>query len=108
MRIRIEAEGFDHLEVHGAHVPCPLVSPRTELVKDRWWYRKYAPGNAMLEVFENEAREARNGLWADPQTVPPWSGGNRKSVSKQTLFLGVAAFGISLCRSQRDMNRRPK
>ncbi len=44
------------------------------LVKDGWcwWYRKYAPGNTVLEGLENEAREARKGLWADPQPVPPW------------------------------------
>jgi endonuclease YncB( thermonuclease family) len=44
------------------------------LVKDGWcwWYRKYAPGNTVLEGLEKEAREARKGLWADPQPVPPW------------------------------------
>jgi len=29
-----------------------------------WWYRKYAPLDAELE---KEAREAKKGLWADPQ-----------------------------------------
>jgi len=45
-----------------------------ELVKEGrcWWYRKYAPGYATLEGFENETREEKNGLWADPQPVPPW------------------------------------
>ena len=45
-----------------------------ELVKDGWcwWYRKYAPGDTVLEGLENEAREGRRGLWADPQPVPPW------------------------------------
>jgi micrococcal nuclease len=44
------------------------------LVRDGWcwWYRKYAPGDTMLEGLEKEAREARKGLWADPQPVPPW------------------------------------
>ena len=44
------------------------------LVKDGWcwWYRKYAPGDMVLEGLEHEAREARKGLWADPQPVPPW------------------------------------
>jgi endonuclease YncB( thermonuclease family) len=43
------------------------------LVKDGWcwWYRKYPPGDRVLEGFEDEAREARKGLWADPQPVPP-------------------------------------
>ena len=37
-----------------------------------WWYRKYAPGDTMLERLEKEAREAKNGLWVDPSPIPPW------------------------------------
>jgi len=45
-----------------------------ELVKDGWcwWYRKYAPGDTVLEGLENEARVAGRGLWAAPHPVPPW------------------------------------
>jgi micrococcal nuclease len=45
-----------------------------ELVKQGWcwWYRKYAPGDRVLERLEHEARDAKKGLWADPQPVPPW------------------------------------
>ena len=51
-----------------------------QLVKDGWcwWYRKYSPGNTVLEGFEQEARKARIGLWADPQPVPPWEWRKRK------------------------------
>jgi endonuclease YncB( thermonuclease family) len=44
------------------------------LVKDGWcwWYRKYAPGDAVLEELEKAAREERKGLWADPYPLPPW------------------------------------
>jgi micrococcal nuclease len=45
------------------------------LVKEGWcwWYRKkYAPGDAVLEELEKAAREAKKGLWADRQPVPPW------------------------------------
>jgi len=50
-----------------------------ELVKQGWylWYRKYAPGDTVLEGLEHEAREGRKGLWADPQPVPPWEGRKR-------------------------------
>ena len=43
-------------------------------VKDGWcwWYRKYAPGDTVLENLEKKERERKNGLWADPQPVPPW------------------------------------
>jgi endonuclease YncB( thermonuclease family) len=37
-----------------------------------WWYRKYAPGDTVLEQLEADAREAKRGLWADPYPVPPW------------------------------------
>jgi len=45
------------------------------LVKEGWcwWYRKYAPGDTVLEGLEKEAREAKKGLWADLHPVPPWS-----------------------------------
>lgn len=51
-----------------------------ELVKDGWcwWYRKYAPRDTVLEGLENEAREARRGLWVDPHPVPPWEWRKRK------------------------------
>lgn len=37
-----------------------------------WWYRKYAPGDAVLEQLEKAAREAKKGLWAEPNPMPPW------------------------------------
>jgi micrococcal nuclease len=51
-----------------------------ELVKQGWcwWYRKYAPGDTVLEGLETEARDAKQGLWADPQPVPPWEWRKRK------------------------------
>jgi micrococcal nuclease len=44
------------------------------LVKEGWcwWYRKYAPGDTVLEGLEQEARKARIGLWSDLHPVPPW------------------------------------
>jgi micrococcal nuclease len=43
-----------------------------------WWYRKYAPGDAVLEQLEKAAREAKKGLWADPQSVAPWEWRKRR------------------------------
>ena len=58
-----------------------------ELVKDGWcWcYRKYAPGDTVLEGLEREAREARRGLWVDPTPIPPWV--YRKARRGQSLDL---------------------
>lgn len=37
-----------------------------------WWYRNYAPRNLKLRLAEEAARDAKRGLWADPQPTPPW------------------------------------
>jgi micrococcal nuclease len=37
-----------------------------------WWFRRYAPYDEELKRLEAEAREAKRGLWADPEPVPPW------------------------------------
>lgn len=51
-----------------------------ELVKQGWcwWYRKYAPGDTVLEGLERDAREAGKGLWAEPNPVSPWKWRKRK------------------------------
>jgi micrococcal nuclease len=43
-----------------------------ELVKQGWcWlYRRYAPGDIVMEGLKKEAREARKWLWANLQPVP--------------------------------------
>jgi endonuclease YncB( thermonuclease family) len=39
---------------------------------DTWWFRKYAPHDKELVWLEVEAREAKRGLWADRNPIPPW------------------------------------
>lgn len=36
-----------------------------------WWYREYSK-DVSLGDLENEARLARQGLWAEPHPLPPW------------------------------------
>jgi len=37
-----------------------------------WWYQKHAPKDLALEQSEQEAKEAKRGLWSDPDPIPPW------------------------------------
>lgn len=37
-----------------------------------WHFRRYAPRERRLMQLEQEARDARRGLWQDPAPVPPW------------------------------------
>jgi micrococcal nuclease len=55
------------------------------LVKDGWcwWYRKYAPGDTVLERLEKNARDTKKRLWADPAPIPPWV--YRKARSGRTI-----------------------
>ncbi len=44
-----------------------------ELIKAglAWWFRKYSK-DLRLGELERQAREAKRGLWVEPQPVPPW------------------------------------
>jgi endonuclease YncB( thermonuclease family) len=72
--VTLQTRGYDKDKRTLANV---LLSDGTNvnhaLVKESWcwWYRKYAPGDTVLEGLETEAREDRKGLWTDPQPVPP-------------------------------------
>ena len=36
-----------------------------------WWYQRYSDDEE-LQRLQQEAREAKKGLWADPKVIPPW------------------------------------
>ena len=36
-----------------------------------WWYRQYSKDES-LGALEQEAQQAKRGLWADPNPIPPW------------------------------------
>ena len=79
--VTVQAHGHDK---YGRTIGEVLLSDGTNinhaLVEDGWcwWYRQYAPGDTVLQRLEQHAREARKGLWADPQPVPPWEWRKRK------------------------------
>jgi endonuclease YncB( thermonuclease family) len=37
-----------------------------------WWYQRYARRETVLRDLEHEARNAKRGLWSDPNPVAPW------------------------------------
>jgi len=37
-----------------------------------WWYEYFAPSEAELQSLQNEARQAKQGIWSQPNPVPPW------------------------------------
>ena len=37
-----------------------------------WHYVKYAPNDKELAKAQQQAKEAKKGLWANPNAVPPW------------------------------------
>jgi len=67
------------------------------LVKDGWcwWYRKYAPGDTMLEGLETEARKAQKGLWVDSQPILPWERRNRRHRPDRYLLRRVYTGGAA-------------
>ncbi len=47
--------------------------------------------DTVLEGLEKEAREAKKGLWADPQPVPKWEGRKRKERCTAAPTAGIHA-----------------
>jgi micrococcal nuclease len=75
------------------------------LVKDGWcwWYRKHAPADTVLERLENEAREAKKGLWVDPAPVPPGSGGRSSRRSGSVLLENPVYLSLRQLRCLLDL-----
>lgn len=44
-----------------------------EIIKNGlgWWYYRYS-NDKSLGILENEASKDKIGLWADPNSIPPW------------------------------------
>jgi micrococcal nuclease len=85
MEVTVEPHGKDK---YGRIIADVLLADGTNvnhaLVEEGrcWWSRKSAPDNAELERLELEAREAKRGLWEDPEPIPPWE--FRKAQRKQS------------------------
>ena len=73
--VTVKAHGHDkYKRTLGDVIQPDGTNVNQELVKQGWcwWYKKYATGDTVLEGLEKDAREAKRGLWADLQLVPPW------------------------------------
>jgi endonuclease YncB( thermonuclease family) len=55
-----------------------------------WWFRKYSKA-VRLEELERQAREAKRGLWAEPNPVPPWEWRKRPR-DRRSNFAGLLSF----------------
>ena len=74
-KVTVQTHGHDkHKRILGDMILPNGMNLNQELVKQGWcwWYRKYAPGDTVLEGLEKDARETRKGLGTDPHPVPPW------------------------------------
>jgi micrococcal nuclease len=71
--VTLQAHGYNKYKriLPDVLLPNGTIANHT-VVKDTWWYRKYAPGDTVLEGLENDARRAKKGLGVDPQQVPLW------------------------------------
>jgi micrococcal nuclease len=72
--VRVETHGRDkHRWILGT-VFQGEVNVNQVLVKEGWcwWLSKYVPKDTVLKQFEQEAKDAKKGLWEDPNPTPPW------------------------------------
>ena len=53
-----------------------------------WRYRKYAPDIGTLAQLEAAARDAKRGLWSQPNPLPPWEWRKTKGEAQPGKFIG--------------------
>ena len=57
----------------------PTYNVNLDMIKQRYaWYYPYDGENSQYQQAEQEAREAKRGLWADKHAVAPWEWRNEK------------------------------
>jgi endonuclease YncB( thermonuclease family) len=49
------------------------------------WYEKYTLGDPELDTLQHEAKQAKRGLWIDPDSMPPCDWGKDQNASRQVL-----------------------
>jgi endonuclease YncB( thermonuclease family) len=72
--VKVETHGKDkHRRTLGT-VFHDGMNVNQSLVKEGWcwWFSKYVPKDTVLKQFEQDAKDAKKGLWADPNPTPPW------------------------------------
>lgn len=71
---RITDRGRDRYRRMLADVECQGQDAAQHQVRTgmAWVYDQYAKGYASLYPLQQEARDARRGLWADGDPMPPW------------------------------------
>jgi micrococcal nuclease len=72
--VRVEVRTKDRYGRAVARVVLPDGGSLNEaLLRDgfAWWYRRYSKDDR-LGAIEKEAREAKRGLWSQPDPKPPW------------------------------------
>lgn len=98
--VRLQLVGGDTYRRILAHVFADDVDVNGELVKRglAWVRRAYDPPAYLLR-YQDDARAAKRGLWADADPIPPWDWRKGKRPSQQT---GAAktAFGTTAATSQ--------
>jgi len=73
--VTLQTYGKDKYQRTLADVLLPDgINVNQTLVKEGWcwWYRKYAPGDTVLESLEQDERDANKKLRADPEPTPLW------------------------------------
>jgi micrococcal nuclease len=79
--VRVEIRSKDRYQrtVADVYVGTMLVNHAMVRAGYAWWFRRYSPRDRQLEKLEEEARQARRGLWEEEEPTPPWEYRRRRS-----------------------------
>jgi endonuclease YncB( thermonuclease family) len=87
VKIKVQGKNFDRAIVRVYTADGKDISAEMLRAGMAWHFKKYSSDDTEYSEFENQARNAKIGLWADKDLIAPWDFRYKKSKRFRSIIL---------------------